>query len=402
MAKLRFAAAAVACLLTAPACGKKGAILAPLTLVPQGVESLTAAQRGGLIVLEWKNPTAYIDGRPLDGIAEIEIWLEDKADPASATTGSPTTMGSPATTDDFEARAKKVAVIAAPAKSPAKGQAAAPPAKGQAAAPPAKGKRASSPAAAPAAAGPPNAVYVHRLDPKAGEGRTLIFALRVRDVRRGRLSGFSQEVRIRPQALSAPPEAVRAAVFADRVELRWALPVANFDGSTPPRVRGFNIYRGESGGAARRINPAPVTDLVYADREVVFGRTYRYFIRAAGAAAEPFLESEDSAAVEVLPKDVFPPAVPTGLSAAKGPDFITLVWDAVPDLDAAGYHVWRREKGKAEFSRLTAAPVPEPTYTDKSVEKNVTYEYAITCVDTSGNESPRSAVVEETIRTWKP
>ena len=39
---------------------------------------------------------------------------------------------------------------------------------------------------------------------------------------------------------------------------------------------------------------------------------------------------------------------------------------------------------------------------DKSVEKNVTYEYAITCVDTSGNESPRSAVVEETIRTWKP
>ena len=110
------------------------------------------------------------------------------------------------------------------------------------------------------------------------------------------------------------------------------------------------------------------------------------------------LESEDSGTVEVRPKDVFPPAVPAGLSAVKGPDFITLAWDAVADPDAAGYRVWRRVKGKAEFACLTASPVPEPTYTDKSVEKSVTYEYAITSVDAAGNESAKSAVVAETIR----
>ena len=396
MAKPRFAAVALACLLAASACGKKGTILVPLTLVPQGVESLTALQRGGLVVLEWKNPAAYIDGRPMEA-AEVEIWLEEKIDPPpvpSAGAAAPAAAKpAPAPASDFATRAKKIATLAVGVR---------PPAKGQGAAPPAKGKRAAAPAPAPAPAGPPNAAYVHRLDPQAWDKRTLAFALRVRDARKSRLSSFSPEVRVRPQALAAPPEAPKATVFADRVEIRWAMPEANFDGSTPPRVRGFNVYREDAGGGVRRLNAAPVTELVFADRDAAFGRTYRYFVRAAGASAEPFLESEDSAVLEVLPKDIFPPAVPAGLTAAQGPDFITLVWDAVPDADAAGYHVWRREKGKTEFKRLTTAPVPEPTYTDQSVEKNVTYEYAITCVDTSGNESAKSAVVEETIKTPRP
>jgi hypothetical protein len=376
----------------APGCGKKGAILAPLTLVPQSVESLTALQRGGLIILEWANPAAYVDGRPLGGIAEIEIWLEQRPDPPPVPAGAkPAPVGAkpapPAKLGDFVTRAKRIAVLTGAPKAPSK-----------AAAP--KGKKPATPAAAPKAA--PNAVHLYRLDPKVWAGRSFVFALRVRDARKGRLSDFSPEVIVRPKGLAASPENLRAAVFADRIEVRWAPPAANFDGSTPPLVKGFNIYRGEPGIAVRRINAAPVAASVFADREVVFGRTYVYFVRAAGAAAEPFLESEDSAAVEVRPKDVFPPAVPAGLSAVKGPDFITLVWDAVADPDAAGYHVWRREKGKGEFLRLTASPVPEPTYADKSVEKNVTYEYTITSVDATGNESPKSAVIEETIRTWTP
>jgi len=414
MAKTRFAAAAVACLLMAPACGKKGGILAPLTLVPQVVESLTAVQRGGLIILTWANPGAYIDGRALKGISEIEIWLEEKMDPppapakakpsvpaktgSSATTGlvAPTSAPAPATPSappgPFETRAKRVAVLTGALKTSAKPAANKTAARGQ--------KPAASAPAAKAA--PPNALYVYAVNPKAWTGRAFVFALRVRDAAKGRLSDFSPEVSIRPKALAAPPGRVRATVFADRVEIRWDLPPANFDGSVPPLVKGFNVYRADAEGAPRRINPVPVAGAVFADRNAVFGQTARYFVRTAGAAAEPFLESEDSETVEVTPKDIFPPAVPSGLSTAKGPDFISLVWDPVADPDAAGYHVWRREKGKAEFSRLTASPVPESTYTDKSVEKNVTYEYAITSVDTSGNESPKSAIVEETIKTLTP
>ena len=366
-----------------PACGKKGGILPPLTLVPQTVESLSAVQRGGLVLLTWANHGAYIDGRALEGISEIEVWLEERPDPP-AVAAKPAAPAGP-----FETRAKRVAVLTGALKPGVK---------------PAAGSRGRAPAKpAPAAkAAAPNALYVYRLDPKAWTGRSLVFGLRARDTAKNLLSEFSPELSFRPKALSTPPENVRAVVFADRVEIRWDMPAGNFDGSIPPLVKGFNVYRGEPGGAARRVNSGLAAGTVFADRDVIFGRTYEYFVRVAGAAAEPFLESEDSGTVEVKPKDVFAPAVPAGVSAVKGPDFITLVWDAVLDPDAAGYRVWRRVKGKAEFACLTASPVPEPTYTDKSVEKSVTYEYAITSMDTAGNESAKSAVVAETIRMPSP
>ena len=390
--KTRLAAITLACVLIASACGKKGAVLAPLTLVPQKIETLKAAQRGGLVLLEWTNPSAYIDGRALDEISEVEIWLEERLEPPAVTPA--VKPPAPPKEIEFTARAKRVAVLTA-APKPASKSARNP-----------KDKKPATPAAAPKS--PPNAAYVHRLDPARWAGRTFIFALRVRDLKKGRLSDFSPEVALKPKALAAPPAAVRAAVFADRIEVRWTAPSTNFDGSAPPLVKGFNIYRSDSapaqgpGSAPRRINTAPAAGGVYADRDFSFGSTYLYFVRAAGAAAEPFLESEDSDTVEVKPKDVFPPAVPAGLSALTGPDFVNLIWDAVADRDLAGYHVWRRVAGAANFSRVTPAPIAEPTYSDRAVEKNRTYEYAITSVDLTGNESLRSAAVAVVLRTVKP
>jgi hypothetical protein len=397
--KARFAAAAFACLLVAPACGKKGGIQAPLTLVPQKVETLKASQRGGMVLLEWTNPSAYIDGRALDEISEIEIWLEERPDPPAPAPGAKP-PAPPPTDGDFAARAKRLAVLEV-APKPAPKSARTP-----------KDKKPAASSAAPKA--PPNAAYAYRLDPARWARRTFAFALRVRDTKKKRLSDFSSEVAFKPKALAAPPAGVRAAVFADRIEVRWTAPSTNFDGSAPPLVKGYNIYRGEAAvspdatrapaaaGPARRINASPVTGVVYADREFGFDVTYRYFVRAAGAEAEPFLESEDSDTVEVRPQDVFPPAVPAGLSALAGPDFVTLIWDAVGDRDLGGYHVWRRAAGVAKYVRITAAPIPEPTYTDRAVEKNGTYEYAITSVDRTGNESPKSTAVSVVVRTVSP
>lgn len=396
--KARFAAAVLACVLVVPACGKKGGVQAPLTLVPQKIETLKAAQRGGLVLLEWTNPSAYIDGRALDEISEVEIWLEERPDPPAPGPGAK--PSAPPKESDFAARAKRVAILTAAAK-PAPKSARTP-----------KDKKPASSSAAPKA--PPNAAYVYRLDPARWAGRTFVFALRVRDTKKGRLSDFSSEIAFKPKALAAPPAGVRAAVFADRIEVRWTAPSTNFDGSAPPLVKGFIIYRSEAAaspdatgvpaaaGPPRRLNAVPVADVVYADHDFSFGPTYRYFVRAAGAAAEPFLESEDSDAVEVRPQDVFPPAVPADLSALAGPDFVTLIWDAVGDKDLAGYHVWRRVAGGANYARVTAVPVPEPTYTDRAIEKNTTYEYAITSVDRTGNESPKSTAVSVVVRTVKP
>ncbi|MCK4430109.1 MAG: hypothetical protein KAW19_02295, partial [Candidatus Aminicenantes bacterium] len=56
-------------------CGKKGPILPPLVKIPKSTEDVKVTQRGAKVILTWSNPTAYIDGRPLTEITEVEIWL---------------------------------------------------------------------------------------------------------------------------------------------------------------------------------------------------------------------------------------------------------------------------------------------------------------------------------------
>jgi fibronectin type 3 domain-containing protein len=47
---------------------------------------------------------------------------------------------------------------------------------------------------------------------------------------------------------------------------------------------------------------------------------------------------------------------------------------------------------------LTPEPIRENTYNDSIVEKNKRYYYAITALDESGNESPKSKSVSEVIK----
>ena len=66
-------------LLAASGCGKKGPILAPLVRVPQTVQDLSLSRVGNRVILNWTNPEAYIDGNPLQGLSEIEIWVIGEA-----------------------------------------------------------------------------------------------------------------------------------------------------------------------------------------------------------------------------------------------------------------------------------------------------------------------------------
>ena len=53
-----------------------------------------------------------------------------------------------------------------------------------------------------------------------------------------------------------------------------------------------------------------------------------------------------------------------------------------------GYHVYRAE-GDGEFQKI-ATLVEAPAYSDATAQKGKRYRYAVTAVDTSGNESARS------------
>ena len=333
-------------------CGKKGPLQPPLAKEPKAVERLNAYQRGGSIILEWASPGTYVDGRKLGAGATAELWI---LDPEAA-------AARPGASQDFAVRARDVRRIGAAETKPFR-----------AAGP---GGAAGATFAYPIAAG------------KTGQ-RTLALALRVLDAKK-RPSKLSPPVTVDVRPCPLPPEIRDVKVFADRVEIDWAPPAAETDGSSPARVGGYTVYRSEGDAPPEKLTPSPVAGPGFEDRGFRFGASYRYVVRACAAGPEPRLESDDSAVREIVPQDVFPPGPPAGLAAVPGPDVISLVWDPSGDDDLAGYRVWRKDEGAAEFVCLTPDLIPGNAFTDAQVQRDRTYTYAVSAADKNGNEGPKS------------
>ncbi len=346
-------------------CGKKGPLLPPLVRSPQAVQDLSLFQRGALILLTWTNPTSYVDGNPLDRVSAVEIWLirEDEAEK------SPDDR---LTLEAFEQKASLVDRIRADEFSSLRRE---------------------------TAAAASLLTYEFPLDSRDFGRTVLTFALRVRDERQ-RPSEFSAPVSFEVRIPPLPPENVRAAVSMDNIAIRWDPPPAEAVGPAPPLPAGYNVYRSEAQSLPSRLNDQPVRGKEFLDRAFAFGRIYSYSVRSVVPESPPFLESEESSAIEVEAKDVFPPAAPTGLTAIAGSGFIVLSWEANAEADLSGYRVWRKGEKESEFVLLQELGPTVNSYSDSAVEKNKRYVYAITAFDGAGNESPKSGGVIGVVRNY--
>ena len=334
-------------------CGKKGPILPPLVRVPQPIEAVSLSRVGDRVILNWSNPNAYIDGNPLQGLSEVEVWVIEEA-----------------------------AVAGAPAVKPAKGDFEK------------KGRLALKiPVAGPASPGdknPPVPPTSASLDPDPGlmAGKALFYSLRARDEKR-RPSEFSDPVVLEPGAAPLPPRDVKAEVLEKRIKLTWSSPVK------PPaaggaKIAGYNVYRSEGDGPPVRLTPSPLAALELGDESFTFGKTYIYFVRSVSSAATGAAESENSEPVKVEALDKFPPAPPQGLTTISGEGFIALSWEPARESDLAGYRVWRRVAGQTTPVLLKELSPAESSFSDAEVENDRQYVYAITAFDRAGNESGRS------------
>ncbi|UCE21936.1 MAG: hypothetical protein JSV46_06915 [Candidatus Aminicenantes bacterium] len=343
-------------------CGKKGPILPPLPKTIQEVEVFEVSQRGERLFLEWENPTAFVDGSPLPEISEVEIWLfeVEKEGAGNKKPGR----------DEFE----KVAMLFVSFK-----------------------QEEFSRFRARTEEGSVRFVYPFKLTKKHFQLDSLIFSLRVKAKKRKK-SEFSPLLTIRPRMISLPPRAVKAVVFQDRIEVSWMPAERNLDQSSPATFKGFNVYRAEGNAPPRRLNSQLIEDNKYSDKDFLIGNVYRYVIRASATESPPFMESNDSEFLEVKAEDAFPPDVPSGLVSIVAGDYVSLTWDENRDEDLAGYRVWRRMEGEDEFVLLTPQTIAENAFNDKTVEKNKRYYYAVTALDTSGNESRKSESVSEIIK----
>lgn len=341
-------------------CGKKGPLQAPLVQIPKIIEGFRAVQQGSKVILAWLNPTTYIDGRPLEEVKEVEIWVleEEKNSPAAALQVNKEDFGKQAA---FFASVMKDHFPDVQTKGTASSR---------------------------------EIRFVYPLPSQGFLSKKFTFGLKVKG-QKGKESAFSELAVVEPKPLPLPPQKISAEVFEDRIEVRWEKPEKNIDQSSPPNLKGYNIYRFEEDREAVRLNSTIWTATLFADKAFEFKKHYRYFVRAAAAESEPYLESEDSEAKEILAKDEFAPSPPEGLVAIPGVGLNALSWNPAKEKDLDGYKIWRKAEGEDDFVLLTSVPIHENTYTDTSVEKSKLYGYAVTAVDKSGNESEKSAVVFE-------
>lgn len=235
----------------------------------------------------------------------------------------------------------------------------------------------------------------------AGQQVRIRYAVRFANAA-GQKAGFSNFLVIEPTAkVAGIPEKLSSELTQTSVNLRWTPPAQNIDGSTPPNILGFNIYRIDENKALKLLNTSPVTRSEFGDRTFEFEKNYTYFVRTVslGANGEP-LESADSATLSILPKDTFAPNAPSAVTIAASPNTISIFFATNTENDIAGYRVYRSldaNQPKTDWTLLTPQLLSTNTFQDANVESGKTYYYYLTAVDKFGNVSSSSEVVSETV-----
>ena len=340
----RFRWCVAVCLLVlaaASACGRKTSPLVPDSPRPEAIKDIKAVTRGEVVYLSWQLPTRNIEGKGMNP-ANIRKILIDRAEPVQ---------------DHKKARFKLVAEIDLESLPPALLR---------------------------------NNMVTWG-DENVRYGQTYAYRLRALSAHGG-VSPWSEEVRIVPQPSLAAPRRLAATRGDSTVRLTWEPVTTWLDGRPAEGFIGYNIYRGTEKGVHDEtpLNKEPITD------DVVQGhcggeRTDLLLHRARrGQPAPPWKESPDSEEVSATPRDLTPPARPTGLTVVAGVGRVFLTWNENQEADLAGYRVYRSTRSGREYERLTDKLLNRTTFSDETVKSGAVYYYVVTAVDRSGNESARS------------
>lgn len=203
--------------------------------------------------------------------------------------------------------------------------------------------------------------------------RTYSYALRARDTSGNTSAVSSPAVSATPTDLTPPavPTGLSAVSGDGVVSLSW----------TANPETDLATYRVLRGGAVIATVTEPGT--TFSDGSVTNGTAYAYTLQAvdthgnASAASAP--------PVSAAPRDLTPPATPTGLAATRGDTRVVLSWTAGTENDLASYRVLR------DGVVMATVTAPTTSFTDTGLTNDTTYGYAVAAYDTAGNGSAASS-----------
>ena len=342
-----------------PACGKRRPPQPPVERVPQRTELLSGVQRGNQVILSWPAPLRNAPDDSVQSIRRIDVYRLAEPLEASVTL----------TEEEFGERATLIGSV--PFEAIQAGE------------------------------GTINYTDVLTLS----EPVLLRYAIRFVN-NAGQRAAFSNFLVVEPAATVSLPPVVNSDVSLSEsaVTIRWDAPKANIDGSTPPNLLGYNVYRAtrsQNEPAGTPLNgERPINTTQFADQTFTFGEEYVYVVRAVslGTGGNP-VESLNSNSVSITPRDIFKPTPPGGVTAASASGRISIFWAANPERDVAGYNLYRSTDPNApleSWTKLNRTLLDRTTFQDDSVQAGVKYFYYLTAVDNVGNVSKPSEVASET------
>jgi hypothetical protein len=207
-------------------------------------------------------------------------------------------------------------------------------------------------------------------------GKEILAAVRVGSSQ-GRMSEWSNVFPLNIEAPLDKPSGFQAHAIPEGVRLTWNAPNEN----------NFRVFR-KADQEKEPVLLATADHPEYVDKSTEYGMPYQYYVQGIHEKTE----SDTAGPAAITPKDEFPPAVPSGVTASIGIGAIELAWERNTESDFKDYRVYRSEEN-GPFVQI-AEGVEGPVYSDRKVESGKHYRYRVTAADQTGNVSEPSQPVE--------
>ncbi len=229
------------------------------------------------------------------------------------------------------------------------------------------------------------------LDTTAAKGKRYIYKVAIVDGKGKELKTFSDEVTLK-EIYPAPPSKLKPEISDGKVTIKWFYPKweNNFDDLAVQ----FYIYRKSGDNKYLKVNRLAIlrdnaNDPQYEDIWLENKQVYYYYVTAVDPVGR---ESKPSEVIKVEPIDNVPPEIPVITSSDASDNKAGLMWNMSPELDAAGYNVYRSLGFDKKFAKLNKSliPVDKPYYVDSTITNGVQFFYAVTALDKNNNESKKS------------
>jgi fibronectin type 3 domain-containing protein len=198
---------------------------------------------------------------------------------------------------------------------------------------------------------------------------------------KGKLSKRSNVVSI--AAVEAPGRVAGLHAIVDqlRITLMWDKPQDH-----PELADRYVVIRTDRPG-----EPETVSETRYEDMQYSSGKRVTYQVTPIRRNGDQTVTGTVSDPLSVLVEDKTPPRAPTGLEFTLSDNVAYLTWEPNDEADLKGYHVFRSERADGDFKLVTPALIVPSTFKDADYKPGTFY--AVSAVDESENESPRSAAI---------